>query len=436
MNLLIYSDVDSPRFQFICYQIFGKWYGWEYITTTNLEDFARFEGVSMNYSTRRIKKNELFILRSDILVQTGVQSIDFTSFKYNKSPALFEGGIIDIDFDTDVLGTIFLFLSRYEEYLPYSPDQYGRFTAKQSWAYEQGLLHLPIVDIWAKTLHKAFKKIFPSIPFFNRTFCKLLTYDVDMAWAYSNKGLWRSIGAMYRELQNQDWIGLKKRVAVTVGKEQDPYQTFQYFQQQHERHQATPLYFFLLGKYGTHDKNISPSNSQFQQLIQKIASRHLVGIHPSYQSNEDSKQLATEINTLATITQQSIQHSRQHFLKLHLPTTYRQLLQHEITHDYSMGYADAIGFRAGTSCPFYWYDLEKEERTDLVIHPFQVMDVTLKEYLLLSPEEAIQEIKQMIDTVKDVNGVFCSLWHNSSFSYIGDWEEWKEVYEFLVGYGD
>lgn len=435
MNLLIYSDIDSPRFQFICYQIFGKWYRWEYSTTTKLEDFLQFEGVSINYSTRRIKKAELFIPRSTILAQTGIQQIDFSSLKYNKSPAFFNDEIIDTDFETDILGAIFLFLSRYEEYLPYTPDQHGRFTAKHSWVFNKGLLPLPIVDIWVQTLHKALKRIYPRIPFFKRTFRKLLTYDVDMAWAYRHKGFLRSIGGAIKDVQNQDWVALKKRAAVTVGKESDPYQIFQYFHQQHEQYAYDPIYFFLLGRYSKHDKNISPTNKQFQQLIQQIASRHTIGIHPSYLSNDDPQQLATEIKTLETITQQPIQNSRQHFLILHLPTTYRQLIEYGIKHDYSMGYADAIGFRAGTSFPFYWYDLEKEEITNLLVHPFQVMDVTLKEYLHLSPQEAKVEIKKMIDTIKKVNGIFCSLWHNSSFSFIENWEEWREVYEFMLKYG-
>ena len=135
---------------------------------------------------------------------------------------------------------------------------------------------------------------------------------------------------------------------------------------------------------------------------------------------------------MATITSKQIRKSRQHFLKLHLPTTYRRLLEQNITADYSMGYAGAVGFRAGTSRPFYWYDLEKERSTNLCIHPFQVMDVTLKEYLLLSPEQAKIKISELVQAIQATDGVFCSLWHNSSFSFIENWEGWAAVYEHLL----
>ena len=62
------------------------------------------------------------------------------------------------------------------------------------------------------------------------------------------------------------------------------------------------------------------------------------------------------------------------------------------------------------------------------IYPFQVMEVTLKEYLKLSPEAAKIHIQQLIATTKSVNGVFCSLWHNSSFSELEGWNDWENVY--------
>jgi len=97
-----------------------------------------------------------------------------------------------------------------------------------------------------------------------------------------------------------------------------------------------------------------------------------------------------------------------------------------------MGYAMDIGFRAGTSLPFYWYDLSKEAMTKLKIHPFQVMEVTLKEYLKLNPEAAKEKITSLLNTVKSVNGTFCSLWHNSSFSELEGWNEWEAVYVDLL----
>jgi len=68
----------------------------------------------------------------------------------------------------------------------------------------------------------------------------------------------------------------------------------------------------------------------------------------------------------------------------------------------------------------------------LKIFPFQIMDVTLNEYLKLNVEEAIEKIKSIIQKVKDVNGTFISLWHNESLSDHGHWRGWEPVYEKML----
>jgi hypothetical protein len=193
-----------------------------------------------------------------------------------------------------------------------------------------------------------------------------------------------------------------------------------------------PIYFFLLGDYGKYDKNISSSSIALQQLIRQIDKEALVGIHPSYHSNTSIAQLHKEKLRLENILQKPVTLSRQHFLKLHLPDTYRNLLEVGIKEDYSMGYSDTIGFRAGTSLPFFWYDLKQEMTTALKIFPFAIMDVTLKSYLKLSPTQAYNAAILLLHHVSACNGIFTTLWHNSSFSEIGDWEAWKLVYQDIV----
>jgi hypothetical protein len=103
-----------------------------------------------------------------------------------------------------------------------------------------------------------------------------------------------------------------------------------------------------------------------------------------------------------------------------------------IKEDYSMGYASCSGFRAGTCTSFLFYDLVSDCETNLVIHPFLVMDVTLKQYLGLNPGEALDRIYRLVEIVKAVNGTFTSLWHNESLSEHGVWKGWRSVFEGMV----
>jgi hypothetical protein len=135
---------------------------------------------------------------------------------------------------------------------------------------------------------------------------------------------------------------------------------------------------------------------------------------------------------LRSVLNKDISSSRQHFLRIVLPSTYRNLIEQDITDDYSMGYAALPGFRAGICTPFNFYDLDLEIETKLRIHPFAVMDGTLNDYLGLTPADAIDHIKALIKEVKKVDGTFISLWHNESLSDQKRWKGWKRVYEQLI----
>ena len=100
-----------------------------------------------------------------------------------------------------------------------------------------------------------------------------------------------------------------------------------------------------------------------------------------------------------------------------------------------MGYASQVGFRAGTSLPFYFYDLDMEVQTQLMLHPFAVMDGTLNEYMELPVDDAQYLIKEIMDRVREVNGTFISLWHNETVSDNRHWQNWKQVFEYTIKEG-
>ncbi len=231
---------------------------------------------------------------------------------------------------------------------------------------------------------------------------------------------------------NLDFEGLAQRLKVVLGKTKDPYDTFDYLLDLQLKYKFKSIYFFLLADYGHNDKNIPVTSKKFQSLVKSMADYTQVGIHPSWASNTNSEKLAKEIKRLETITKREVTRSRQHFLKLDLPTTYRRLIDLGIKEDYTMGYASQVGFRAGTSLPFYFYDLDMETQTQLLLHPFAVMDGTLNEYLELPVDDAQYLVKELMDSVKKVNGTFISLWHNETVSDNRHWHDWKQVYEFTI----
>ena len=121
-----------------------------------------------------------------------------------------------------------------------------------------------------------------------------------------------------------------------------------------------------------------------------------------------------------------------HFIKINIPYHYRNLIKNKIHHDYSMGFPSSPGFRAGTAYNFYFFDLLDNISTDLLLHPFSVMDVSLRDYLSLNQDESSSLIKVIIDNIHQVNGTFISIWHNESLSYSDSWKNWDSVYENMI----
>jgi hypothetical protein len=115
-----------------------------------------------------------------------------------------------------------------------------------------------------------------------------------------------------------------------------------------------------------------------------------------------------------------------------MPRSYNNILQAGISEDYSMGYPDEPGFRAGIARPYFFYNVSEDKQTNLKIVPFQIMDGTLYDYKKLDPVSSKEVILKLINETKNVGGLFVSIWHNTSLLDNEEWKDWREVFEFLI----
>jgi hypothetical protein len=428
--IIVYTHQISPRLQYAFKMVFKQFLNCDVRFTLQVEEFIANDGVKISY-TKNPLGSELFFRSHNILFEKGVvdQDVNVKSWKGNK--VFFEQGE-NSALPFDVFAASFYLLSRYEEYLPHFKDRFQRFPAKESLAYQSGFLKIPVIEYWLKELVSVIQSKFPSFNPPQRQFKFINTIDVDNAYCYLEKGVVRSFGSSVRSILNFDFEDVVKRFKVLIGKEKDPYDTFDYLLDLQKKYQFESIYFFLLADYGYNDKNITVTSKKFQSLVKSMSDYVKVGIHPSWASNTHSSKLSKEIKRLEGMVNREVVRSRQHFLKLDLPLTYRRLIDLGIREDYTMGYASQVGFRAGTSLPFYFYDLDMETQTQLLVHPFAVMDGTLNEYMELPVDDAQYLVKELMDRVKDVNGTFISLWHNETVSDNRHWDEWKQVYEFTL----
>ena len=258
------------------------------------------------------------------------------------------------------------------------------------------------------------------------------TIDIDNAWAFKNKGLIRVVGNYLKDLFQLNLKDIVFRSQVLLNLKKDPFDNYEFIINIHQKYNLYPIFFILCGRYGYIDKNINIDNQKYRKLIKHLSDYGKIGIHPSYNSNDNPYFLKKEIKNLSSIVNFNIVESRQHFLKLEFPQTYRNLINNNISSDYTMGYASEVGFRAGISRPFYFFDIDADVETKLRIHPFCIMDSTLKNYKNYNPEEAIENILPVINSVKLVKGNLITVWHNESFGGYAVWKGWETIYENLL----
>ncbi|MCB0714656.1 MAG: polysaccharide deacetylase family protein [Chitinophagaceae bacterium] len=428
--MLLYSTSITPRLQYIvdfCSPLIA---GSGMTITDNKDFFIQSEETKINYSAEVIEGNILHIIPHYLLFEKCIKKQETECFVFENQKAFFK---TNGDFPFDIFAAIFYLMSRYEEYLPHEKDAYGRFAHTHSIAGKEGFLHLPLVNIWLQELVKTLQQKFTNYTPPNLSFSFVPTYDIDEAFSFRYKSFWRNAGGATKDFLRGKWKKINLRLQVLRQQINDPYHSFDWIDALNKKYQLQPVYFFLVAKNRSRfDKNISPHKKAMQEILKAHCEKYKVGIHPSWQSGDDESLLQEELQVLESIGNQKITHSRQHYIRFTLPETYRTLLAAGITFDFSMGYGSINGFRASVASPFYWYDLEKEESTALLLYPFCVMDANSFYEENLTASAAVAEMKKYLQAVKNVNGCFISIWHNTFLGTDAVFAGWREAYEDLV----
>lgn len=429
MKSTLYAPTPLPRLAYIADYVLGTLLGLEVIVTASEAEYRSFDGIRINYSPTALVEREVHICPQGLLSETGVREQPLGTFFTHGSPAIM-GVLPGYDLPFDPLAASFFVLTRYEEYLPYAPDDHGRFPAHQAWAWRSGCLAQPIVWQWALALAQAIQQHYPAWTHRPPGYGWLPTYDVDIPWAYLHRGLrgWARAGL---DLLQGNVTQVRQRLAVHLGRAADPYYTFAALEQLHRDTHTRPRIFWLLADASRQDVNPPHQLPAYRQLVQAASAWSDFGIHPGYYAYLDAAAIRQHKGRLEAILDAPVTHSRQHFLRMHLPTTYRALLDAGIRHDYTMGFAEAAGYRAGATEPFRWYDLATEQLTDLWVHPFVAMDVTLQQYMALPPADAADQLATFQTYCRQQGLAFSTLWHNSSFSDTHGWAGWWPVYRGL-----
>ena len=428
--LLIYLPSITQRSKYIFELIFKNELGLAFEVTTDIEIFNRHSQEKINYSFFR-HSDELFIKASPLLFENFIKKIDPGVDEKYETKVLFPNDT-SCDMGFDIFSAVFFMVSRYEEYLPFTPDAHGIFNATETLAYKNNFLLIPVVDKWIHLFKNILQKKFSGIKLLPGRFKAIVTYDIDVAYKFKGRNFKRIAGGTIKDLVNFNFRNIYNRVRTLTNQQEDPWYVYDYLQETIVRNNLNSIFFFLLGDRSKYDRNLNYKNPLVKNLIDTVSAFSDIGIHPSYITTSHPEKILIEKERLEILSGKQIDKSRQHYLKFILPETYNSLIDAGITEDYSMGFSDFPGFRAGTCKPFYFYDLKNENRTILKIFPITLMEGSFMNSNASTHLNALQEIYNLVEAVKNVNGTFMSIWHNHTVSETNEFADWKKVHDQMI----
>lgn len=447
--MIVFSKTLTPRLNYIIDFIEKEIATSVFRLTSDLDDYKNSQDQKINYSSEKISPDEFWLSPHTLLFEKEISQQKIDCFQVNNNKAFFQS---EGDYPFDIFAASFYLLSRYEEYLPHKKDEYGRYAHENSMAFKENFLHLPLINIWMKDFRKALHSKFPNLPagrqgstFPNSQFQFLPTYDIDEGFCYKHKSWWKTWGGYCRSFLTGNFWEVKERKNVLSGKEADPYDSLFLIRDFHKKyHYLDAAIFFLVAERNSrYDKNISPFKKYWQEYIRSFFEKEpawtkipqpnfITGLHPSWRSGKQQGLIRKEMDILQNEIGVEVHGSRQHFIRFNLPKTFRQLIDAGIFADYSMGYGSINGFRASAASSFYWYDLEKDEKTDLKLYPFCYMEANSFFEQKYSPEQALEEMLQYFNAVKSVDGLMITIWHNTFLGTHKRFAGWREVYKEFI----
>ena len=397
--MLIFTPQITPRISYTFRVIFERILNTSINFTANFNDFLTYSEPKIAYSPEKIETS-VWIEATPLLFENNIVKQDIVTTNWENYSLFFSTK--NGNFPIDIPAIIFFLISRYEEYYEDNIlDEHGRFQCLSSVAYQLGWHRTLMAHRLALVLAEEIKAHYPQFEYKIPQYEELSTHDVDIAYQYKGKPWWRWGAAVAKAIVQRRFQHALNYLKVSLGKKvDDPFDNF-------TPEPTKPIYFILTAPFGKYDKNISPTSKAFKDLINNLKEFSEIGIHPSYHSSRKTSLIEKEKKRLENISQLKITKSRQHFLRFCFPDTFCALLNAGITDDYSLGWHDEAGFRASIAVPYPFFDLAKNEETNLMLHPLALMDC------VFNKDEERMALNELRDEVRQMGGTLIVLTHNS-----------------------
>jgi hypothetical protein len=310
----------------------------------------------------------------------------------------------------DLVASSLLTLSRFEELLPGVRDAWGRFPAAASALANAGALERPVVDEYATALRRLLSELAPSWEP-RRWLGRLhLSHDIDEVGVP-----FRPRHALGHALKRHSVTGALRDLASCVSRTAPAFlAAIRTLVRAGADRGLRAAAYFKRSARTPFDSGYDPNHARVRKVIEWLREMRVeLGVHPSHFTLGDPARLAEEVSALRAVLGPGVVGGRQHHLRWS-PQSWLDWENAGLSYDASVGFADAPGFRAGTSFPYRPYLLWLDREAKLLELPLIVMDTTLLRYQRLDANDVKGTVTRLLGRVERAGGVFSLLWHNTS----------------------
>jgi hypothetical protein len=308
-----------------------------------------------------------------------------------------------------------LVLSRYEEIEAPRRDEHGRFRSADSIAARDGYLDRPIVDEWGLALEQVIATLEPGWKPPQRRLRVKVSHDVDLI------GIPFGLREPIVQMVARRRFGVALRDVLsgfTAAMPGSLQQVIEICERMEARGLRSALYWKASVRTA-HDSGYDIRDRRVARVMDWARGRDVeMGVHPGYFTFASEAALAAEVEQCRQAIGAREIGGRQHYLRWS-PDTWMHWEQCGLAYDSSVGFADSVGFRAGTCWPYRPWLWKENRRAKLLEIPLVVMEQSLvsARYMGLSPDESAMAVRQLLEKCAGVGGVFTLLWHNNCLGH-------------------
>jgi len=327
----------------------------------------------------------------------------------NVGPLFTPSGADSIACPVDLPLSTLLTLSRFEETLPGPRDSHGRFSAFSSVAWREEFLHRPIVDEYGLALAQGLSFLLPGWRPPQRHLRVKLGHDVDeIGLPFSLRS---TFGHALR--RNRPDATIRDLFSLVTGIDTSYQMLLRRIVQLSLDCGLDSAVYWKAHNRGPYDSGYDPRHRRIASLICFFRAQGVeMGVHPSYESFDFPVRLRSEVVALRSLLGEQQLGGRQDYLRWS-PQSWVHWDSLGLAYDASVGFADHIGFRAGTAYPYRPWLLSQSREAQLLEIPLLAMDSTLQGYMKLKPDQALAKLRECIARCRSVGGLFTLVWHNT-----------------------